>query len=448
MSENICELTPLDRWIAGRIAAGDRPDPGALETYQAKRLRETLRYVKERGRFYAEHLDGIDVERISGPGDLRSLPFTRPEDLAGRHMDFLCVPPGDIARIVTLPTSGTTGAPKRVCFTPEDIELTLDFFSHGMRTLAPSGARVMIFMPGDTDSSVGALLRSALGRIDCEGIVYGAVQDPAAAARALSDTGCECAVGLPSQMYEIALANVRGIKLKSVLLSADYAPRAVSSGIERLWDCKVFDHYGMTEMGFGGGVECSARDGYHMRDADMIFEIVDPFTKVPARDGEYGEVVFTTLTRLGMPLIRYATGDRSRRVTRACPCGTSLTRIERITGRIRDASRLLTGQTLSMTQLDDIIYGIPGIASFDAALTSHAGADCLTVTAKPSRTRFDPEELKNALTSSDPLRRLINDGSLLLNIKTGDPPRLTTGASKRKIIDLRDSLTPLAPQSQ
>ncbi|MDR1217228.1 MAG: AMP-binding protein [Oscillospiraceae bacterium] len=436
------ELTPLDGWIAGKLASGARVDPQTLETYQAKRLHETLRYVKEHSRFYAERLVDIDAERISDSCDLRSLPFTRPEDLAGRHMDFLCVPPGEIARIVTLPTSGTTGAPKRVCFTPEDIELTLDFFSHGMSTLAPRGARVMIFMPGDTDSSVGALLRAALGRIDCEGIVCGAVRDPAAAALALADTGCECAVGLPSQMYEVATAGVRNIKLKSMLLSADYAPRAVSSGIERLLGCKVFDHYGMTEMGFGGGVECSARDGYHMRDADMLFEIVDPVTQLPARDGEYGEVVFTTLTRLGMPLVRYATGDRSRRITLACPCGTPLTRIERISGRIRDASRLLSGQTLSMAQLDDIIYSVPGVASFAATLTTHAGADCLTITAKPSRTHFDPEELKNALTSSAPLRRLVESGALLLNIKTGAPPRLTTGASKRKITDLREPALP------
>jgi phenylacetate-coenzyme A ligase PaaK-like adenylate-forming protein len=432
------EITPLDGWISSRISGGTR-GLTKLAEYQTERLRETVEFVKSRSRFYARLLRDVDPNGIGSLDCLADIPFTTPEMLAGRGEDFLCTPPGELTRVVTMPTSGTTGAPKRVYFTPEDIELTCDFFHMGMATLAAPGDRVMIFMPGATENSVGALLREALGRLGCESIVYGAIADPAGAARALADTGCERAVGLPSQVYETALTGVRGIKVKSVLLSADYATRAVSDGIERAWDCRVFDHYGMTEMGFGGGVECSARCGYHMREADMIFEIVDPYTDRPAREGEYGEVVFTTLTRRGMPLVRYRTGDRSRRLPERCPCGTALGRLERISGRVRDAPRLRSGRTLSIAQLDDAVYACAGVAAYDAALTTRGGADCLVLTVRPTGGgRLDADALAHILRSSDALRDLFEDGAVALEIRAGETGYLASGALKRRISDMRE----------
>jgi phenylacetate-coenzyme A ligase PaaK-like adenylate-forming protein len=361
--------------------------------------------------------------------------------LAGRSVDFLCVPPGEIARITTLPTSGTTGPPKRLCFTRGDIELTVDFFRCGMGTLVSPGERVMIFMPGDTQYSVGALLREALGRFGCEGIVHGAIADPEAAARALRDTGCTCAVGIPSQLYETACLarGARGIRVESVLLSADYAPRSLARGIELAWGCSVYDHYGMTEMGFGGGVECRARCGYHMRDADMIFEIVNPYSGRPAAPGEYGQVVFTTLTRRGMPLIRYATGDRSRAIADPCPCGSGLVRLERISGRIRDASRLRSGRTVSIEQLDDVVYRDRRVASYSAALVSRSGRDVLALTVRPAPgTAFDPGPLSESIVSSESLHSLFADGGLSLEITPGAPARAPGSARKRRIDDRRE----------
>jgi phenylacetate-coenzyme A ligase PaaK-like adenylate-forming protein len=86
-------------------------------------------------------------------------------------------------------------------------------------------------------------------------------------------------------------------RVESVLLTSDYAPRAITETLERVWGCRVFSHYGMTEMGLGGGVECEALDGYHLREADLYFEVIDHETKEACPDGRVGEVVFTTLTR-------------------------------------------------------------------------------------------------------------------------------------------------------
>jgi phenylacetate-coenzyme A ligase PaaK-like adenylate-forming protein len=89
----------------------------------------------------------------------------------------------------------------------------------------------------------------------------------------------------------------------------------------------------MTEMGLGGAMACEERVGYHPREADLIFEIIDPQTGGPLPEGEVGEVVFTTLTRAAMPLIRYRTGDLSRWIPGNCPCGSVLKRLDRIADR-------------------------------------------------------------------------------------------------------------------
>ncbi len=123
-------------------------------------------------------------------------------------------------------------------------------------------------------------------------------------------------VGLPGQVLALvrhpAAIMLPPGRIRSVLLSADYVPDAVVREIGRVWGCPVFNHYGMTEMGLGGGVDCRALTGYHLREADLYFEIVDPVDGRPLPEGESGEVVFTTLTRRGMPLIRYRTGRPGR----------------------------------------------------------------------------------------------------------------------------------------
>ena len=85
-------------------------------------------------------------------------------------------------------------------------------------------------------------------------------------------------------------------------MSADYVPRSICNEVSKSFDCPVFTHYGMTEMGYGGGVECSALNGYHMRDVDLYTEIIDPLTGENVAEGNYGEVVFTTFRQR-----RYAT---------------------------------------------------------------------------------------------------------------------------------------------
>ena len=148
------------------------------------------------------------------------------------------------------------------------------------------------------------------------------------------------------------------------MLTTDYVAPALMRQIAEIWDCFVLQHYGMTEAGLGVGMDCSAVRGSHLRDADMFFEIVHPKTGRPCQPGERGEVVFTTLTRKGMPLIRYRSKDLSRFIPGDCPCGTVLRTLQWVRGRTDDLSL-----PCSMPDLDDILFSFPTINGFDASLS-------------------------------------------------------------------------------
>jgi phenylacetate-coenzyme A ligase PaaK-like adenylate-forming protein len=433
------EMTPLENWISRKTGISGRPDQTRLQYYQLYALRETLRHVMANSRFYKERLLGFSPDSIQSMADVTRLPFTYPDDIAARGTDFLCVSPRDIGRIVTLSTSGTTGNPKRIYFTEEDQELTIDFFHHGMTTFTDASDRVMIFMPGSTEGSVGDLLTKGLARFGCKAIVYGPIKDYEDAMSALIREKITGIVGIPSQILTLSRYAGKGqIKLKSALLSADYVPRAATESIHEAWVADVYGHYGMTETGLGGGVECRARNGYHMREADLLYEIVEPASGLPVPDGEYGEVVFSTLTRRGMPLIRYRTGDRSRFLAGPCPCGTVLQRLDRVSGRLSEAVTLAEGRMLSITQLDEILLSDPSVKAFKAALSERDGCDILTVTTQSAGATFDKEHLSCQLDAL--LGGLIRGGRLKLETHGGDVDFFTTGTSKRCIIDKRKLL--------
>jgi phenylacetate-coenzyme A ligase PaaK-like adenylate-forming protein len=315
--------------------------------------------------------------------DISLLPFTTPADIQGNDLRFLCVSRGEVERVVTLSSSGTTNDAKRLHFTAQDLDLTVDFFRHGMGTMVDPGEQVLILMPGELPGSVGDLLVQGLARLGARGIVHGIVRDESAVLTQIVEEEIDCLVGLPVQLLGLvrhpdATAIPTG-RIKSVLLSADYVPTAIVREIERVWGCPVFNHYGMTEMGLGGAVDCRARCGCHIREADLYFEIIDPDTARPVPDGQAGEVVFTTLTRSGMPLIRYRSGDLARFIPEPCPCGTVLKRLEWVKGRLADRADVGGEQQLSMADLDEALFPLPGLLNFRATLAGENGRDILQV---------------------------------------------------------------------
>lgn len=443
------EKTPLEAWIYRKIT-GQAPGDAKLtrqqiEAYQIKKLQETIGLAAASSRFYRQHFAGF--RPIARLADLADYPFTTAEDLRQNPLHFLCVSQSEINRVVTLQSSGTTGMPKRLYFTGDDQELTVDFFHYGMTTLVKPGERVLILLPGERPGSVGDLLQAGINRFGAEGIIHGPVYDVAHTLEVIRQRQVDALVGIPNQV--LALARYRDsdenpfqLKLRSVLLSTDHVPDAIARELQQAWGCKVFNHYGMTEMGLGGGVECQALAGYHLREADLFFEIIDPDTWLPVPEGETGEVVFTTLTRRGMPLIRYRTGDISRFIPEPCPCGTVLKRMERVKSRLSGKIELAAGKYLTMADLDESLFTVDGLVDFQVTLTRKGSIDQLEIgiLTAPGGRKEMLKEVQLAVTAVPVIKPVVAAGELTIApVVIGPYECFTNGTAKRSICDLRNS---------
>ena len=353
------EKNPLVKWIFEKTGGL------GIREYQLKKLKEVLRYTNTNSTFYKKHFQNIDIESLTGFDKFEKLPFTTEKDLSEQGTKMLCVPQNEIERIVTLQTSGTAGEPKRVYFTAEDQELTVDFFNTGMRCLISKKDNFMILLPYKTPGSVGDLLRLGLERLGCGVFPYGQIDCYGDACEFIKKNAITSLVGNPVQVLKLAeAAKINGveIKLNNILLSTDYVPDVIVNRLEKLWGCNVFEHYGMTEMCFGGGVFCKFLTGYHMREADLYFEIIsENGQRLP--DGEYGEVVFTTLTRTGMPLIRYRTGDYGRFLPERCACSPDLKLMEKIKRRV-DGGVSIGNNTFYIGDFDEMIFSCEKVVDY------------------------------------------------------------------------------------
>lgn len=370
------DKSPLENWIVKKsgIVAGNQK---ALEHFWIKKIKETLTYAKKNSRFYGNHLSHVDADLIQDFNDFRKIPFTTSQNLKDNSYGFLCVPQKDISRIITINTSGTTGDEKRIFFTENDLQETVDFFIHGMNCLTSSKDRVLVLLPGKAYGTIGDLLKKALKLSNTYCVVYGLLDDVDQVERVIKDEGINCIVGVPLQVLYFSRSKPETFKkyIEKVLLSTDYVPKVLVKELDALYNCSVYNHYGMTEMGYGGGVECAALLGYHLRECDLYMEIIDPETGQAQKDGEYGEVVFTTFNREAMPLIRYRTGDIARIKTQPCKCGTFLRTMETVLGRQVNTISIENNIKLHLRQLDEIILAIPTVMDFIASYSKEGALE-------------------------------------------------------------------------
>ena len=358
-------MSPVELLTAERTGLRDNMTVQSLSDWQFARIKDTLSYVKKRSLFYSEYLADIDESQIQSLADIKRIPFTTQQDIIDHSSDFLCVPNKEIARIRTFMTSGSTAKAKRIYFTNNDIERTVSFFAHGMTTMVSSRKKVVIMMSDGKPGSIADLLQKGLKSTGNPSKVHGNITDVETAASDASEV--QCIVGMPSEINYLCVTHP-SLRPASVLLSADYAPESIINKIRKNWHCKVFTHYGMTETCYGCAVQCTEESGHHIRHEDLYLEIINPADGRPMPVGCEGEIVLTVFANEAMPLIRYRTGDIGSIVIDKCICGGILPRLSKVKGRLNNIIKISEGQNISIEQLDEIIYGIDTVRTYNAEL--------------------------------------------------------------------------------
>jgi phenylacetate-CoA ligase len=441
MADSPLKLTPLHSWIADKIGSSSQTfTREAITAYQLRKVCEALYLARKKSIFYRSKLAPFPTD-IASLDELRHYPFTTAEDIRREPLHFLCVSQDEIQRVVTLGSSGTTGQPKRVFFTASDQELTIDFFQVGMSTFTAPGDRVLILLPVERPGSVGDLLAIALERMGAIGLRHGLLGDMRQPLAIMANEDVNGIVGVPTQVLSLVrnagMEKSNRIRLKSALLTMDHVPQAIVRAVEASWGCRVYNHYGMTEMGLGGGVECQARRGYHLREADLYLEVIDPIRGRTVPEGAYGEVVFTTLTRRGMPLIRYRTGDISRFIPGDCPCGTVLRTLEKVRGRLSNRVDLGNGHCLTMADLDEALFPIDGVWNFTASLSREEKIDFLHVEVWGTR-ETKVHAVQQAVEAIPEVRAALEAGCLeVVSMMHKEGPFGFSGQAKRMLVDRR-----------
>ena len=245
----------------------------------------------------------------------------------------------EIAKIITAETSGTTGTEKRVYYTEEDLERTVEIFAQGIAEMHP--VKTLVTFPDTGKYSLGERISEALHRLGAECINPGMGWSYHKLVDIILREGAESFIGFPQTL--LALQRLTAGAVKTGLISGDYC-------INADYMCPVFPHYGSRETCLAGAISCSCRRGMHMR-SDIDVEIIDSDGNL-LRSGEYGELVITTHLK-AMPLERYRTGDYTRIIPGTCRCGNPDIRIDAVHRESR------------MEALDDEMFSDPELIDWE-----------------------------------------------------------------------------------
>ncbi len=333
-----------------------------LEALQSKRLAELVARLYERVPFYRQVLaaQGIRPNSIHGLADLHRLPCTRKSDLHAHYpFGLLAMPRTELARVHA--SSGTGGKPTIVGYTRGDLEIWAEVCA---RCLVAAGAR-----PGQVFQNAygyglftgGLGLHAGAERLGLT-VVPASVGNTGRQITLMQDLGTEVLACTPSYALVIADAiEARGIdrhsfRLETLLLGAEPWTQSMRAAIESRLGAHAINIYGLSEViGPGVSIECvDAKHGSHIFEDHFLVEVLDPDSEEPVPDGHIGELVFTTLTKEALPLLRFRTGDLSAVTREPCRCGRTGTRMMRIVGRTDDML-IIRGVNVYPSQIESVL---------------------------------------------------------------------------------------------
>ena len=361
--------TNLENWIE-EIEEIPRLTREDLARIQLLRLNETLAKLKQRGGFYRDY-----PEKLESLSDLQKLPFTTAADLSAHPGKFLLTSQSEVRRVISGATSGTTGPAKRVFYTQSDTEHTVGFFAAGISEMLSPGEKCYIAFPFTGPFGLGNLIAKAVERLNGIPIRAGFGQTFGEMLDLIKETQPETYIGFPVTLLSLARMYGENFPIQRALVSGDACPGGVMAELEKILGSQLYPHYGSRECGLGGAVTCEAFEGMHLRENHIIPEIIDENGNV-LPDGEYGELVITTIGSDAMPLIRYRTGDYTRLLP-PCKCGGVTKRIDTVSRREEYSIEKLDSTLFRIPELVDYHAGFDGTLRMDARITGGDPADDL-----------------------------------------------------------------------
>ena len=342
-------------------------DRQKIEELQLERLQKIVNRAYQQVPFYQKRFQeiGLKPEDIQSLADIQKIPFTTKDDLRDNYpYDLFAEPLDDIVRIHS--SSGTTGKPIVVGYTEQDMT---NWTNCVTRLIAAAGGRrddvaQVAFGYGMFTGGFG--LHYGLENMGIT-VIPASSGNSERQIMMMEDFGTTILISTPS--YALYLAEVaadlgvdtRQLDLRLGLFGGEGHTEAMREEIEDSWDMKVTENYGLSEIvGPGVSGECVEQQGLHVNEDHFYPEIVDPETGQVQKAGDRGELVLTTLTKEGIPMLRYRTGDITFLNYQPCSCGRNTVRMNKILGRADDML-IIKGVNVFPSQIESVLVGIDNI---------------------------------------------------------------------------------------
>ncbi len=354
-----------------------------ISALQMEQVNDRIRALEKSGSFYGKKLEEAGIHEVHSPEEFKKLPFSEKKDLRDAYpLGLMTAPEEKIVRIHS--SSGTTGKPVIIPYTQKDVD---DWAIQFARCYAMAGVtdtdRVQI-TPGYGLWTAGIGFQAGCERLGAMAIPMGPgnTDKQLEMMQSLHSTVI-CATSSYALLLaeEIAKRGIRDkISLKKGIIGSERWSAKMRDKIATSLGIELYDIYGLTEIyGPGIGISCQYNAGMHYWDDYIYLEIIDPKTGKNVPDGEFGEIVITTLVKEGAPLIRYRTHDISRIIPGTCKCGSRYPRLDTIQGRTDDMMKI-KGVNVFPAQIEEIIGGFAEVSSEYQIRISHLdGRDTMRI---------------------------------------------------------------------
>lgn len=405
----------------------------------AERAYETVPYYKKR---FIEV--GVKPEDIKTIEDIQKLPFTSKDDLRNAYpFGMFAVPSREIIEIHT--SSGTTGKPTVSGYTKKDIEIWSEVMARGLTMFGSTEDDIIQNTHGYGLFTGGFGVHYGAQNIGATVIPISTGQTRRQI-EIMKDFGTTILIVTPSYgLYLAEVAKEEGLdhddmKLKAVGFGAESWTEEMRQEIQSRFNAPAYNIYGLTEIiGPGVALECPEQNGLHVMEDHFYPEIIDPETMEVLSDGEKGELVLTTLTRHGMPIIRFRTKDITSLRSETCPCGRTLIKMDRITGRTDDMLKI-RGVAVFPSQIEKALLKIDGLEPhYQIIVTRPQHLDELEVQVETSPELFS-DEVKELVGIKKKIEDYINSEiGLRVNVTLVEPKTLPRSEGKAvRVIDKRE----------